>query len=105
MRAGLALALLLALASTARTQNTPALVTGGAGNVTIGGKPAARQGDTAGDQIIIGGSPNVMINGRPAATTGSQTGCGGTITTGAPNVFINGKPMATSGSAVTPCPR
>ncbi|MGE5422719.1 MAG: stalk domain-containing protein [Ignavibacteriales bacterium] len=53
----------------------------GSPDVTIGGLPAARQGDT-GEQsascgsntfVISGGDPEVLINGRPAARLGDQT--------------------------------
>lgn len=84
----------------------PSAVVDGAHSVTIGGRPAARQGDNTGSGApLAGGSANVIINGRPAATVGSQTECGGTILSGSSSVFINGKPVATSGSAVSPCPR
>jgi uncharacterized Zn-binding protein involved in type VI secretion len=73
---------------------------GGAPDVTIGGKPATRQGDG----VAGGTSPNVFINGRPAALQGSRTDCGGVVVGGASNVFINGRPAATAGSATTPCP-
>ena len=80
------------------------VITEGSGNVSVGGQPAARQGDatTAGDALVEG-SPNVFINGRPAAVLGGKTGCGGTTVGGASNVFINGKPVARSGDLTTGC--
>jgi uncharacterized Zn-binding protein involved in type VI secretion len=84
---------------------TPGIITGGSGNVSVGGMPAARSGDaTDQGQTLIGGSPNVFINGRPAATLGDRTGCGGVAVGGASNVFINGKPVARSGDMTTGCP-
>jgi uncharacterized Zn-binding protein involved in type VI secretion len=73
-------------------------VTSGSSNVTVGGKQAARAGDTTGcGSTVVEGSSNVFINGKPAAVQGSSTGCGGGIVTGSSGVFINGKPMACSG--------
>ena len=82
----------------------PGVVTGGSGNVSVGGMPAARSGDAT-DQgdALTEGSPNVFINGRPAATLGDRTGCGGVTVGGASNVFINGKPVARSGDMTTGC--
>lgn len=52
----------------------------GSPNVTVGGFPAARQGDAFvcplhGPGIIIGGSGTVTINGVPAARMGDMTSC------------------------------
>lgn len=82
----------------------PGVITGGSGNVSVGGMPAARAGDAT-DQgdTLAEGSPNVFINGRPAVTTGDRTGCGGVTVGGASNVFINGKPVARSGDMTTGC--
>ncbi|HET7447328.1 MAG TPA: PAAR domain-containing protein [Methyloceanibacter sp.] len=77
-------------------------ITSGSSNVTVGGKQAARAGDTTGCGSETEGSSNVFINGKPAAVQGSSTGCGGSVVTGSSGVFINGKPMvgdATSGCA------
>jgi uncharacterized Zn-binding protein involved in type VI secretion len=83
----------------------PGVITGGSGDVSVGGMPAARSGDaTDQNQTLAGGSPNVFINGRPAVTLGDRTGCGGVAVGGASNVFINGKPVARSGDLTTGCP-
>lgn len=83
---------------------TPGAVTGGSQDVMVGGKPAARAGDTASDGTIVEGSSNVFINGKPAAIGGSRTGCGGVVVGGGGSgVFINGKPVARSGDATSGC--
>jgi uncharacterized Zn-binding protein involved in type VI secretion len=83
---------------------TPGVITKGSGNVSIGGQPAARKGDTTdrGDTLEQG-SPNVFINGKPAVTVGDGTACGGVAVGGAPNVFINGKPVARAGDLTSGC--
>ncbi len=82
----------------------PGVITGGSGNVSVGGMPAARSGDATDQGDALGeGSPNVFINGRPAVTLGDRTGCGGVTVGGASNVFINGKPVARSGDMTTGC--
>ena len=82
----------------------PGVITGGSGNVSVGGMPAARSGDaTDRGDTLTEGSPNVFINGRPAVTMGDRTGCGGVTVGGASNVFINGKPVARSGDMTTGC--
>jgi uncharacterized Zn-binding protein involved in type VI secretion len=82
----------------------PGVVTGGSGNTSIGGMPAARKGDaTIGEGAVVEGSPNVSINGRPAATVGDRTGCGGIVVGGGGGVFINGKPAARAGDVTTGC--
>ena len=64
-------------------------VTSGSSNVTVGGKQAARAGDTTGcGSTVTEGSSNVFINGKPAAVHGSSTGCGGSIVTGSSGVFM-----------------
>jgi uncharacterized Zn-binding protein involved in type VI secretion len=79
-------------------------ITSGSSNVTVGGKQAARAGDTTGCRsTVTEGSSNVFINGKPAAVQGSSTGCGGSIVTGSSGVFINGKPMAAVGDATSGC--
>lgn len=85
-------------------QQTPGAITGGASNVTVDGKPAARVGDQTTDGKIVEGSSNVFINGKPAAVLGGRTDCGGTTITGSNGVFINGKPMARQGDATSGCP-
>lgn len=93
------------LASTAMAQNTPSSLGAGSPSVTVGGVPAARQGDTTTDgRTVTSGSSNVFINGSPAATAGSGTDCGGTLVGGSSNVLVNGKPLATTGSVTSPCP-
>lgn len=94
-----------AVAQTAeQPSGPPGVITQGSGDVSVGGQPAARQGDaTVGGDALIEGSPNVFINGRPAATAGGRTGCGGTTVSGSSNVFINGKPMARTGDMTTGC--
>lgn len=83
----------------------PGVITGGSGDVSVGGMPAARTGDaTDRNDTLAGGSPDVFINGRPAVTLGDRTGCGGIAVGGASNVFINGKPVARSGDLTTGCP-
>ena len=88
-----------------RPSEVPGVVTGGSGNVSIGGVAAARKGDAAaGEGAVVEGSPNVLINGRPAATVGDRTGCGGIVVGGGGGVFINGKPAARTGDLTTGCP-
>jgi uncharacterized Zn-binding protein involved in type VI secretion len=85
--------------------STPGVVTGGSGNVSIGGLPAARNGDaTDSGDVVAGGSKDVFINGKPAVTTGDKSGCGGIVIGGGSNVFINGKPVARAGDTTTGCP-
>jgi uncharacterized Zn-binding protein involved in type VI secretion len=85
---------------------TPGVINKGSENVSIGGKPAARQGDTTtGGNVIVEGSKNVFINGKPAAVTSGKTSCGGVVVGGGGNVFINGKPAARSGDQASGCPR
>jgi uncharacterized Zn-binding protein involved in type VI secretion len=59
--------------------STPGVVTGGSGNVSIGGLPAARNGDaTDSGDVVAGGSKDVFINGKPVARAGdTTTGCPG----------------------------
>jgi uncharacterized Zn-binding protein involved in type VI secretion len=84
---------------------TPGVITGGSGNVSVGGLPAARNGDaTDSGDVVAGGSKNVFINGKPAVTTGDKSGCGGIVIGGGSNVFINGKPVARAGDTTTGCP-
>lgn len=63
-------------------------------NVLIGKMPAAVMGDMcvcAGPpDTIIKGSATVMIGGRPAARMGDSTAHGGTIVAGCPTVMIGG---------------
>lgn len=83
---------------------TPSVITGGSGDVSVGGMAAARQGDrTDGASAIVEGSSNVFINGKPAVTVGDRTGCGGITIGGSSNVFINGKPVARAGDLTTGC--
>jgi uncharacterized Zn-binding protein involved in type VI secretion len=82
----------------------PGVITKGSGDVSIGGLPAARRGDTTDrDGTLEQGSPNVFINGKPAVTSGDRTGCGGVVVGGASNVFINGKPVARAGDLTSGC--
>jgi uncharacterized Zn-binding protein involved in type VI secretion len=84
---------------------TPGVITGGSSNVSVGGLPAARNGDaTDGADVVAGGSKDVFINGKPAVTTGDKSGCGGIVIGGGSNVFINGKPVARAGDTTTGCP-
>jgi uncharacterized Zn-binding protein involved in type VI secretion len=97
----------VAFAQTAQPQpqgSGVGVITKGSGNVTAGGQPAARVGDTttSGDAVVEG-SPNVFINGKPAAVMGGKTGCGGTTVGGSSNVFVNGKPLARAGDLTTGC--
>lgn len=83
----------------------PGVITKGSGDVSIGGMPAARKGDTTdGGTAVEQGSPNVFINGKPAVTVGDRTGCGGVTIGGASNVFVNGKPVARAGDLTSGCP-
>jgi uncharacterized Zn-binding protein involved in type VI secretion len=83
----------------------PSVIVQGSGNVSAGGLPAARKGDTGDDaQPFVEGSSNVFINGRPAARVGDKTGCGGVAVSGASNVYVNGKPLARSGDLTSGCP-
>ena len=82
----------------------PGVIVKGSGDISIGGQPAARKGDTTDSAgTIEQGSSNVFINGRPAVTAGDKTNCGGVTISGAPNVFINGKPVARAGDLTTGC--
>ena len=82
----------------------PGVVTKGSGDVSIGGLPAARRGDTTdGGAALEQGSPDVFINGKPAVTSGDRTSCGGVVVGGASNVFINGKPVARAGDLASGC--
>jgi uncharacterized Zn-binding protein involved in type VI secretion len=69
----------------------------------VGGRPAARAGDTTTDGAIVEGSKDVFINGKPAALGGGRTGCGGVVVGGGGGVFVNGKPIARAGDATAPC--
>ncbi len=81
------------------------VITGGSGNVSVGGQDAARKGDaTDTGQAVVEGSSNVFINGRPAVTVGDRTNCGGIVVGGAANVFVNGKPLARTGDLAAGCP-
>jgi uncharacterized Zn-binding protein involved in type VI secretion len=83
---------------------TSGAIAGGSADVTIGGQPAARQGDvTSNGDALTSTSPNVLINGKPAVVQGDRTGCGGVVVGGGSNVFINGKPMARTGDATAGC--
>ena len=86
-----------------QTSVQPGVIAGGSENVTINGKPAARQGDTTTGGALIEGSPNVFINGKPATVIGDRNGCGGAIVSGGHGVFINGKPMAVQGDQTSGC--
>jgi uncharacterized Zn-binding protein involved in type VI secretion len=88
-----------------QTTQSPGAVVGGSRDVTVNGKPAARQGDATTGGALIEGSPNVFINGKPAAVTGDRNGCGGSIVSGGHGVFINGKPMARQGDQTSGCAR
>jgi uncharacterized Zn-binding protein involved in type VI secretion len=82
----------------------PGVIVKGSGDVSVGGQPAARKGDTTdGGKSLEGGSSNVFINGKPAVTMGDKTNCGGVAVGGASNVFINGKPVARAGDLTTGC--
>src|SRR5260370_34884915 len=75
------------------------VITHGSPDTTIGGKPAARVGDsTASGAPVVEGSRDVFINGRPAAIAGGRNGCGGVVVGGSSNVFINGRPAREAGS-------
>jgi uncharacterized Zn-binding protein involved in type VI secretion len=89
--------------ASAQTPDQPGVITGGSENVTINGKPVARQGDTTTGGALIEGSPNVFINGKPATVIGGRNGCGGAIVSGGHGVFINGKPMARQGDRTSGC--
>ncbi|ECC1662629.1 hypothetical protein FNO19_22490 [Salmonella enterica subsp. salamae] len=66
---------------TADTAGHNGPITSGSGNVTTGGFPAARMGDTFvckkhGPGVISEGSKTVTINGMPAARKGDKVVCG-----------------------------
>jgi uncharacterized Zn-binding protein involved in type VI secretion len=83
---------------------TPEVVTGGSRDTLIGGRPAARQGDTTNSgAAIVEGSKDVFINGKPAAVMGGKTSCGGIVVGGGGGVFINGKPAARTGDPTSGC--
>jgi uncharacterized Zn-binding protein involved in type VI secretion len=60
----------------------------------IAGMPAAVMGDmcvcTGPPDTIVKGSATVMIGGKPAARMGDTTAHGGSIVVGAPTVMIGG---------------
>ncbi|MBX2875306.1 MAG: PAAR domain-containing protein [Saprospiraceae bacterium] len=66
----------------------------GVPNVLIAGLPAAVLGDmctcVGPPDSIVKGSATVMIGGKPAARMGDTTAHGGSIVLGAPNVMIGG---------------
>jgi uncharacterized Zn-binding protein involved in type VI secretion len=103
---GLVAGALIAAANMATAQSpspSPGVITGGADNVMVNGKPAARVGETPRVGSIDEGVPNVFINSKPATEIGNRTGCGGTVAGGATGVFINGKPMARQGDQTSGC--
>lgn len=63
-------------------------------NVLTGSLPQAVVGDQATcvgpPDVIIKGSATVLVGGRPAARMGDSTAHGGTIVMGMPNVLIGG---------------
>ena len=63
-------------------------------NVLIGKLPAAVVGDmcvcVGPPDAIVKGASTVMIGGRPAARMGDSTAHGGTIAAGCPTVMIGG---------------
>ena len=109
MLSGLVLTLVLASVLSVSAQErpgTPGVISNGSADISIGGKPAARQGDaTTGGNVVVEGSKDVFINGKPAAVTNDKTSCGGVVVGGGGNVFINGKPAARSGDQTSGCPR
>ena len=88
----------------------PTPIIGGAGDVSINGRPAARKGDSlvphgCGNcpphgRSISGGSSTVSINGKPAARVSDGIGCGGTISSGSGDTRIGDGGM---GGAVKSC--
>lgn len=66
----------------------------GVPNVLIGNMPAAVVGDmctcVGPPDTIVKGSSTVFIGGRPAARMGDSTAHGGTIAAGLPTVMIGG---------------
>jgi len=66
----------------------------GVANVLIANVPASVVGDvavcTGPPDTIVKGSATVVIGGRPAARLGDTTVHGGVITVGCPNVLIGG---------------
>jgi uncharacterized Zn-binding protein involved in type VI secretion len=89
-------------ASAQERPGTPEVVTGGSRDTLIGGRPAARQGDTTNSgAAIVEGSKDVFINGKPAAVMGGKTICGGVVVGG--GVFINSKPAARTGDPASGC--
>jgi len=66
----------------------------GVPNVLICNMPAAVLGDTlicvGPPDAIVKGSSTVMIGGRPAARMGDSTAHGGQIVAGAPTVLVGG---------------
>ncbi|MCL1124452.1 DUF6531 domain-containing protein [Shewanella surugensis] len=83
---------------------TPILA--GSGDVSINGKPAAREGDMVllhmcpcpnmphgiHMRSIKAGSSNVSINGKPAARVDDAIDCGGKVAAGSPDVLIGDTP-------------
>jgi uncharacterized Zn-binding protein involved in type VI secretion len=100
----LAGALFISTSGLADDATTRHAIEGGSPDVMVGGRSAARQGDTLGDaEIGVEGSPNVMINGRPALVAGSKINCGGVIATGSATVLVNGKPLSSRGDVASGC--
>ncbi|UBV44827.1 PAAR domain-containing protein (plasmid) [Deinococcus taeanensis] len=78
--------------STGWTPHVGGPINAGSPTVFVGGRPAARVGDSC---VCVGppdsitqGSGTVRINGKPAARLGDRTAHGGTITAGAPTVNV-----------------
>lgn len=73
-------------------------VIAGDASVIIGGKPAARAGDSAACvpavDSIASGESSVIIGGKPAARLGDPMSHGGKIVAGCPTVIIGSSPQA-----------
>jgi uncharacterized Zn-binding protein involved in type VI secretion len=100
----LAIALIFCCGLGALAAQPAGVITQGSPDTMIGGKPAARVGDSAARGApVVEGSRDVFINGRPAAIVGGTNACGGVVVGGSSNVFINGRPAAQAGSPISDC--
>lgn len=71
----------------------PNVLIGGLPAATLGTMHVCMMPPTAGPHppsTVVGGSATVTIGGKPAARQGDSSGCGATILTGALNVQIGG---------------
>lgn len=80
----------------------PTPIVAGSGNVSVNGRPLARQGDpvvahgckdcSPHARAIAGGAGSVLINGRPCARITDAVSCGGKVTAGSADVLVGDAP-------------